>query len=74
MPKRLISVRISEDILEKIDIIKDSRNIQVKVQDEQIRHSREYVLLEHGYFAELSTADVIEVALLEFFEKYQVKN
>lgn len=72
MPKKLTSIRISEDILEKIEVIKDNRDMQRKIQNNHITYSREYLLFEKGYFGELSTADVIEVALLELIQKYDI--
>ena len=72
MPKKLTSVRISEDILEKIDILKGNRSLQIRIQRNYSFYSRESKILDRGYYDELSTADVIEVALLELFNKYEI--
>ena len=73
MPKKITSVRINEDILEKIDIIKDNRSLQIKIQRNYPSiYSRVSRILDRGYYGELSTADVIEVALLELFNKYEI--
>lgn len=73
MPKNLISVRISDDLLSKIEKLKSSRTSIYKVQGEYRCGSRSYVLLENGiYSCRCSTADIIEVALLDFFEKHNI--
>ena len=72
MPKKLTSIRISEDILEKIEVIKDNRDMQRKIENNHQTFSRESLLMEKGYYGELSTADIIEVALLELFVKYDI--
>ena len=74
MPKKLISVRISEDLLKRIDLIKENSNIRMLIQGSFQFCSRKYNLLESGiYSKKCSTSDIIEVALLDFFEKYNIK-
>ena len=64
MPKKLISVRLSEDLLEKIDAFKKNKN------QERIRyHNKQDIPSRKSYLScNSSVADVIEIALLEFFE------
>ena len=64
MPKKLISVRLSPDLLEKCEDFKKNKN------QERIRyHNKQDIRSRKSYLScNSSVADVIEIALLEFFE------
>lgn len=67
MPKKLISVRLSEDLLAKAEGFKKNKNQErMAYHCKQERFSRKYTL--SGSYYGTSVADVIELALLEFFE------
>ena len=72
MPKTLISVRLSGDLLDKIELFKHDRNKQFEIQRNHSIYSREASLLGHGYYDEMSTADVIELALLSYFTIHNI--
>lgn len=73
MPKKLISVRLSEDLLQKIKFFRNNKNLELsKYKHKQPIHTREGSLCDVGYRSYImsgpSVADVIEIALLEFFK------
>ena len=72
MPKKLTSIRISEDILDKIELVKEIPGLKWKIQHQHERFSREYCLLNGTYSGQPSTADILELAMLEFFRKYNI--
>lgn len=65
MPKKLISVRLSEDLVEKIDAYRQVPNANALWRTK----SRNYYSSTYGGYC--SRCDVIEAALKYFFENHK---
>lgn len=65
MPKKLISVRLEEELIEKMDICREDDNYK----SVYYTRSRRYYSPLYGY---ISRADIIEDALREYFEKKKI--
>ena len=73
MPKKLISLRLSCDLLEKINAFQNNRNNELLIyRTAKPTFDRAGILCYSGPRAYIrggpSIADVIEIALLEFFK------